>query len=103
MGNRKLAVVIRRHCLTIWLMDDLNGAVSDTFHETFHNFIRRADLLNSDAVGGNLGIRTFTMGHQYRLHPTRFQAREDLWIKIMIGRKVKLQVGKGEDRRIAQN
>ena len=29
---------------------------------------------------GNLGIRMFTTGQQYRLHPTRLQDREDLRI-----------------------
>ena len=60
-------------------------------------------LLNYDAIGGDLGVRTFTKVQQYRLRPKAFHALGRPQLEIMIGEKVKGDVGKDKSRRTVQN
>ena len=98
--SHNLAEVIRKQFLTVELMGDLEESVSDTSQGNFPNFLRmEEELLRSDAIGGNLGVRRFTKVRQYRLRPTGFQDRGRPKIEVMICGKVNGHVGKAKERR----
>ena len=57
-------------------MEDLEESLRGIYREKVPSFQKRVDwLLNSDAMWGAPGVRTFIIAQQYRLTATGFQAR----------------------------
>ena len=85
-----MADLIRRHCLTVEFIGDLEEKVSDIFIK-IPQFLKRADgIANSDAVGRQFGSADVYDGSAISRTPARFKARQGLRVKIMIGGKVKV-------------